>query len=181
MCWLYACMCIIDVQCLWRPEEGIGSPGTVVTDGCELFRGCWELKLVLCKSSKCSYPGSHLSPAMLVSEQEPISNRRKQKYSSGRHSLLSSPGKRWVWQGVGREQQCVWTSGAQRITQLRHQWCWGGKDTRFCLWSSGWGSILVPPDASISTSRRKEDVVVSYLMSVLNILEDANTYILEKQ
>ena len=25
-----------------RPEEGITSPGTGVTDGCELPYGCWE-------------------------------------------------------------------------------------------------------------------------------------------
>jgi hypothetical protein len=28
----------------WRPED-IRSPGTGVTDGCELLCGCWELKL----------------------------------------------------------------------------------------------------------------------------------------
>jgi hypothetical protein len=28
--------------CLWRPEEGVRSPGTRVTDGCEPLCGCWE-------------------------------------------------------------------------------------------------------------------------------------------
>lgn len=28
------------VLCLWRPEEGIGCPGTEVTDGCELPCRC---------------------------------------------------------------------------------------------------------------------------------------------
>lgn len=24
----------VCMQCLWRPEEGVGSPGTGITDGC---------------------------------------------------------------------------------------------------------------------------------------------------
>ena len=35
------------VQCLQRPEEGLISPETRVTDGCELLCGCWELNLGL--------------------------------------------------------------------------------------------------------------------------------------
>jgi hypothetical protein len=37
-------------QCLWRPEEGIGSPGTRVTDSCRTSCGCWDCW----KKSKCS-------------------------------------------------------------------------------------------------------------------------------
>lgn len=32
------------VQYLWRPEEGIESPGTRVTVGCEPSYVCWEVK-----------------------------------------------------------------------------------------------------------------------------------------
>lgn len=41
---LPACMFVQHVcaQCLWRPEEDIGSPGTVVTNECEPSHGCWE-------------------------------------------------------------------------------------------------------------------------------------------
>jgi hypothetical protein len=27
----------------WKPEEGVGSPGTLHTDACEVSRGCLEL------------------------------------------------------------------------------------------------------------------------------------------
>lgn len=30
------------VQCLWRPEVGVGSPGTGITDSCELSCGSWD-------------------------------------------------------------------------------------------------------------------------------------------
>ena len=42
---LFACLSMYHVcaWCLWWPEEGIGSPGTGVTDSCELPCGCWEL------------------------------------------------------------------------------------------------------------------------------------------
>ena len=30
-----------------HPEEGVGFPGTRVTDGCEAWCGCWELNLDL--------------------------------------------------------------------------------------------------------------------------------------
>jgi len=33
------------MQCLQTPEEGIRSLGIVVTHGCELPCGCWELNL----------------------------------------------------------------------------------------------------------------------------------------
>lgn len=36
-------MCIMFMQWLRRPEEGIrDSPGTAVADGSELPHGCWE-------------------------------------------------------------------------------------------------------------------------------------------
>jgi E3 ubiquitin-protein ligase NEDD4 len=42
---LPACMSVhhMHTWCLWRPEEGVGSPGIGVTDSCELPCGCWEL------------------------------------------------------------------------------------------------------------------------------------------
>lgn len=36
------------------PEEGIGSPGSGVTDGCELRCGCWESSLDLLEKQKHS-------------------------------------------------------------------------------------------------------------------------------
>lgn len=36
------------------PEEGIGSPGSGVTDGCELRCGCWESNLDLLEKQKHS-------------------------------------------------------------------------------------------------------------------------------
>lgn len=42
-------MCVrvyhVHVYCPRRSEEGIGSPGTGITDRCTLPSGCWELKL----------------------------------------------------------------------------------------------------------------------------------------
>ena len=32
----------VQVWCPQRPEEGTRSPGTGVTDGCDLPYGCWE-------------------------------------------------------------------------------------------------------------------------------------------
>ena len=40
MCNDFHCVCMCGP--LLRPTEGIGSPGAVVTGGCEL-PGCWEL------------------------------------------------------------------------------------------------------------------------------------------
>ena len=47
LCALPACMYVYHVcaWCLWRPEEGIRSPGTGVTDGCEPPYGYWESNL----------------------------------------------------------------------------------------------------------------------------------------
>ena len=41
---LPACMSVHRVLpgALRRPEEGVGSPGTGITDGCEPPCGCWE-------------------------------------------------------------------------------------------------------------------------------------------
>jgi hypothetical protein len=42
---MYVCVCV-TCMCTWRPrrsDEGIGSPGTGVTNGCEPSCGCREL------------------------------------------------------------------------------------------------------------------------------------------
>ena len=41
---LPACMYVYHMYawCQWRPEEGIGSPGTGVLDGCEALYECWD-------------------------------------------------------------------------------------------------------------------------------------------
>lgn len=41
---LPACM-TVHAWILWRSEEGVRCPGTVVTDSCEPTCGCWELSL----------------------------------------------------------------------------------------------------------------------------------------
>ena len=43
--WVFSCMDIstMCMQCPQRQEEGIGSPGTGVGDGCRLPCDCWEL------------------------------------------------------------------------------------------------------------------------------------------
>lgn len=44
MCVFSACMLVHHVHscCLWKSEEGIGSPATGVTDGCDPPSGFWE-------------------------------------------------------------------------------------------------------------------------------------------
>ena len=53
---LPACKSVRHLQAWYSqgPEEGVRSPGTTITDGCELPGGCWELKLVLWESSQGS-------------------------------------------------------------------------------------------------------------------------------
>jgi hypothetical protein len=58
---LTAYMSMYDM-CAWSlqmPEEGVGSPGTGITNGCEL--PLWDKTCVLSKSNQFSYPLSHVS------------------------------------------------------------------------------------------------------------------------
>lgn len=34
----------LHTQCLWRPVEGVRSPGSWITDNCQLLCSCWESK-----------------------------------------------------------------------------------------------------------------------------------------
>lgn len=54
-------LCTTFMQWLWRPEDGIKSPETRVTDSCEPPYGCWELNLEPLKNSQRSQPLSYLS------------------------------------------------------------------------------------------------------------------------
>lgn len=42
------CVCVsvhhVHACCLWRPEDGVRSPGTGVRDGYGPLCGCWKLK-----------------------------------------------------------------------------------------------------------------------------------------
>ena len=71
-------------QCLWRPEEGIRA---AVTSSCEPPDvGAGSCTLVLCKSSECPQPLSHLfSPAALHLQERKCWGRGQQNC----HSLLS--------------------------------------------------------------------------------------------
>ena len=51
---MYACVCA------QRPEVGVRSPGTVVTDSCELPCECWELKTGLLEKQLLNYLSSLL-------------------------------------------------------------------------------------------------------------------------
>lgn len=52
-----------NAWCLGRLEEDIRSPGTQVTDRCELLFHFWESNLgPQEESSKCSLPGPSLQP-----------------------------------------------------------------------------------------------------------------------
>ena len=46
---LLACLSVYHMHAwsLQKPEEGIRTPGTGVTDGCETPCGCWEFHLGL--------------------------------------------------------------------------------------------------------------------------------------
>ena len=51
---LPACMSVtICMQCLQRPKEGMGSPGTGVKVDCKLPCGCWGLNLGLLQDQLC--------------------------------------------------------------------------------------------------------------------------------
>lgn len=52
------CLCNTCTQYLWRPEEGISSPGTGIKDGCQRPLGCWE-------ENPCHLEGQ---PVLLTSE-----------------------------------------------------------------------------------------------------------------
>lgn len=59
MCMLYT-MC--NAWCLWKPEEGAGSPGIRITFGFKPPCGSWSGTQVLCKRSDVLK--HHLSPAL---------------------------------------------------------------------------------------------------------------------
>lgn len=63
--YVYECSALIYVcalhVCLESTEEGPGSSGTGVKQGCKLLCTCWELNPVLCRNGKCLWSVSHLS------------------------------------------------------------------------------------------------------------------------
>lgn len=67
--YFYLCMYEhhLSAWCLWRPKEGIRSPRTGVTDGCEPQCGCWELgslQVLLTLSSLFGLSSLNLSLAL---------------------------------------------------------------------------------------------------------------------
>ena len=58
---LHVCLWTTCMQCPWRPEQGVGSPGTEVTNGCEPPCGCWALSWHLLKHSQSPNLGALLS------------------------------------------------------------------------------------------------------------------------
>lgn len=59
---LSACLYVhyVHAWCLWRSEEGIGSPGTGIMDGCETLYGYWGSDQDP-RSNKCCQTPSLLS------------------------------------------------------------------------------------------------------------------------
>lgn len=51
---------------LWRPEVGVQSPETTVSEGCELHVGVGSETYILCKGSRCSNSRSCLQPKRMV-------------------------------------------------------------------------------------------------------------------
>ena len=45
-CCLYACLCTMCIQWLWRPGEGVWSMGTGITGSYKLPCNCWESNVV---------------------------------------------------------------------------------------------------------------------------------------
>lgn len=41
--YMHACVLCACALCLWRLDEGVGSPRTEVTEGCDPSCECWEL------------------------------------------------------------------------------------------------------------------------------------------
>lgn len=58
---LPACMYIMCRHCPWRPEEGVGFPGTEVTDSCELPCG-----LLGIEPWSCGRAARAISPALVL-------------------------------------------------------------------------------------------------------------------
>lgn len=56
VCSLCVCTHTTWMQCLWQPEKGVRSPGTQITDACELQWECWVWIWILCKRSKHCEP-----------------------------------------------------------------------------------------------------------------------------
>lgn len=59
-------MCVPECICIphacrnpWRPEDTVGSPRTGVTDGCQLLRVCWKLKLRFSCSARSNKSYNH--------------------------------------------------------------------------------------------------------------------------
>ena len=66
MC-MNVCECTCVMQCPWRSGEGVGSPGTAVSNGCYMTYGCWELNPdPLQEQSMLLTPEPALQPHILV-------------------------------------------------------------------------------------------------------------------
>nr|BAB25363.1 unnamed protein product [Mus musculus] len=46
---------LVCFWCLWRPEKGIGCPGTGNADGCEAPYGCWKSNPGPLEDHSCSW------------------------------------------------------------------------------------------------------------------------------
>lgn len=66
LCTLFLCVCVPHACLEARREHQI--PKHWVIEDCELSHGCWKLNPILCESSKCSSPLSHLSAPLPFSE-----------------------------------------------------------------------------------------------------------------
>lgn len=86
-------MCRTSVQCQGSLEDSVRSPGTSVTDGCEMPCGCWEPKLgslhhqqVLLNSEPSLQPRFHVFLKVYLNILGYISNTKKDKHTMFYHT-----------------------------------------------------------------------------------------------
>lgn len=72
---LHACICTTFIPVVWRSEGGVGSLGTVVTDGCELPLGTGiKPRSLPWKGSQCSFSMSPCLAKFNLQNSAKISN-----------------------------------------------------------------------------------------------------------
>lgn len=119
---MYVCVCqnvsmyTTSMQCSWRPEAGVGSPGAGVTGGCKPPGRCWEINQGPLKDQKkliISEPSlqPQTSPLKLVREEDLMSSQLSQDLKSEGLFLAQSIEK--------KKQSCVTKLQRNYIAQFK--------------------------------------------------------------